>query len=194
MFTLDLLRNKDSSLVEMPPPPSDVASDASSQQDVGEDFDAMTTGTGDNEFASTRRKNEQDSVSQRINDELTRVMKLLESPTKSEEGVGESVDRSHYIGTVAGHTVENGSALGNDEANNSCYEGLSVIANDESEPDETNPLRHMIEALSHCRDILLKARSHNGMPSNSSDGNEKVAAGWNSAEEEESSLVTEQID
>ena len=54
MFTLDLLRNKDSSLVEMPPPPSDVASDASSQQDVGEDFDAMTTDTGDNEFASKR--------------------------------------------------------------------------------------------------------------------------------------------
>lgn len=38
-------------------------------------------------------------------------------------------------------------------------------------------------------------RTHNGMTSNSSDGNEKVAAGWTSAEEEdESSLVTEQID
>ena len=44
-------------------------------------------------------------MSQSINDELTRVMKLLESPTKYEEGVGESVDSSHYIGTVARHTV-----------------------------------------------------------------------------------------
>jgi hypothetical protein len=201
LFTLDLLKNKVSSMLEMPPPPSDVASDSSSHQDVGEDVDAFDIPTGGMQFVSMTEKNEQDAVTQIINDELTRVMKLLESPSNPEEGVGESVDRSHYIGTVEGHPVENDSAPGNDEEDNSGYEGVSVIVSVESEPVETDHLKQMNEALSDCRDILERARSNNGTPSNSPDENDNVdeggskdATGWNAAEDDESSLVTEQID
>ena len=203
LFTLDLLKNKGSSMLEMPPPPSDIASDSSSHQDVGEDVDAFDIPTGGMQFVSMTEKSEQDAMTQIINDELTRVMELLESPSNPEEGVGESVDRSHYIGTVEGHPVENDSALGNDEEDNTGYgyEGVSVIVSGESEPDDTDHLKQMNEALSDCRDILEKARSNNGTPSNSPDekdyvdeGGTKAAAGWNAAEDDASSLVTEQID
>jgi hypothetical protein len=168
---------------------------------VGEDVDAFDIPTGGMQFVSMTENNEQDAVTQIINDELTRVMQLLESPSNPEEGVGESVDRSHYIGTVEGHPVENDSAPGNDEEDNSGYEGVSVIVSVESEPVETDHLKQMNEALSDCRDILERARSNNGTPSNSSDENDNVdeggtkdATGWNAAEDDESSLVTEQID
>ena len=128
-------------------------------------------------------------------------MQLLESPSNPEEGVGESVDRSHYIVMVEGHPVENDSAPGNDEEDNSGYEGVSVIVSVESEPVENDHLKQMNEALSDCRDILERARSNNGTPSNSPDENDYVdeggtkdATGWNAAEDDESSLVTEQID
>ena len=59
----------------------------------------------------------------------------------------------------------------------------------------------MNEALSDCRDILEKAGSNHGTPSNSPDENSHVNEGganaatvWNAAKDDESSLVTEQID
>ena len=66
LFTLDLLKNKVSSMLEMPPPPSDVASDSSSHQDVGEDVDAFDIPTGGMQFVSMTEKNEQDAVTQRL--------------------------------------------------------------------------------------------------------------------------------
>jgi hypothetical protein len=59
----------------------------------------------------------------------------------------------------------------------------------------------MNEALSDCRDILEKAQSNSWTPSYSPDENDYVdeggtkdATGWNATKNDESSLVTEQID
>jgi hypothetical protein len=201
-FALDLLRNKDSPMVDMPPPPSDVASVSSSQQDLEEILAAVDNimPGGEMDFALTREKSERDAISQSIKDELSRVIAILESPENAEEGgVGESVDRSHYIGTVEGRTVvEDNSAHGNDAADTSGYEGISVIVSDEPEPDENDHMRQMNEALSDCRDILEKARSSNkGMPSNACNDPEggTDGDGWNAIiEDEDSSLMTEIID
>ena len=58
--------NKGSYMLEMPPPPSDVVSDSSSHQDVGEDVDAIDIPTGGMQFVSMTEKNEQDAVTQRL--------------------------------------------------------------------------------------------------------------------------------
>jgi len=120
--TMNMLRNKDSSLLEMPPPPSDAASDSSSLQDSvldeGEE-DEQHLATAEQEQLSSssstlypnippavsgienapmREKNEQDAVSQSINDELTKVMKLLKSPRLKEmSGQNDDVSRESTI-------------------------------------------------------------------------------------------------
>ena len=58
--------NKGSYMLEMPPPPSDVVSDSSSHQDVGEDVDAIDIPTGGMQFVSMTEKNEQYAVTQRL--------------------------------------------------------------------------------------------------------------------------------
>ena len=109
LYTLDMLRTKDSSLLELPPPPSDAESDTSSQQDaiLGDGANEQQFGTvrdvypsspmvtsspiipakGGTEDALARGNSEQDTVSQCINDELIKVMELLQSPKSSAEKV-----------------------------------------------------------------------------------------------------------
>jgi hypothetical protein len=201
----DNLRDNSNGLaVDMPPPPSDVASDASSQQDLEVELDRVNNimpwwGTS---FVPTREASEQYAISHSINDELRMITQLLESAENAAEGeAGVSVDRSHYIGTVEGHTVVgNDYTLREDETKTSCYEGVSVIVNCEPEPHENEHLRQMNEALSDCRDILEKARSlNNGMPNENNDDNDEIGVvkdghGWNAAiEDETSSLMTELI-
>lgn len=159
LFTLDVLRDKDKSLLVMPPPPSDVASDSSSQKDdLEEDYDMVenscsTTPVSGMKDAPRRGKNEQESITQSITDELTKVMQLLQSPydeLSDEDGASHmSVDESvMHIGTVAGHNnraekeEENfpptESSFNDVEPSNTavsevddCYDGLNVLMTDE---------------------------------------------------------------
>jgi hypothetical protein len=90
-------------------------------------------------------------ATQDINDEWTKIMKLLNNSSDSE-------GHSHYIGTVAGHNLESKTWETNDTANVK-YDGLSVIIQDE---------------------LLEPVRN-------------KTDTRKSSDEEDESSLVTEQI-
>ena len=192
LFTLDMLRDKDKSLLVMPPPPSDVASDSSSQRDEDlevEDYDALLPVAGEmNEHEGT--------VSQSITDELTKVMKLLQSPhcddpSDEEEGgvvVGEneSVDESvMHIGTVAGHHTGGAEEEDENETTTPNYDGLNVLMtngpivdNDDNEDamneddfddGQTNRnqyyLAQMMEVASDCMNIIDNAQQQN----NSSD-------------------------
>ena len=193
LFTLDMLRDKDKSLLVMPPPPSDVASDSSSQRDEDlevEDYDALLlpAAGGMNEHEGT--------VSQSITDELTKVMKLLQSPhcddpSDEEEGgvvVGEneSVDESvMHIGTVAGHHTGGAEEEDENETTTPNYDGLNVLMNDgpivdnddnedamnedDFDDGQTNRnqyyLAQMMEVASDCMNIIDKAQQQN----NSSD-------------------------
>jgi hypothetical protein len=58
--------NKGSSMLEMPPPPSNIVSDSLSHQDVGEDVGAIDIPTGGMQFVSMTEKNEHDAVTQRL--------------------------------------------------------------------------------------------------------------------------------
>ena len=215
LFTLDMLRNKDSSLLQMPPPPSDAASDSSySQQDVGiDDVDNIgepivpaDSGVSGIENVRMREKNEQDAVSQSINNELSKVMELLKSTESTDDG-------SHaHIGTVLDGVP--GSATKNTASRPyEGPEGLNVLVDDAStdaEPDENDPMKQMNNALTDCMDILEKARvQHHQQPQAPSTNTEKtnkkggVAAAYlealsrkNSVDdgEEESSLVTQRLD
>ena len=90
LFTMDMLRNKDTNLLEMPPPPSDVASDSShSHQD---DVDSLGEPIVRSDAVFTMRdKSEQEAVTQTINNELSKVMELLKSPEAETSSVGINV-------------------------------------------------------------------------------------------------------
>eukprot|EP00584_Thalassiosira_punctigera_P023531 CAMPEP_0172575784 /NCGR_PEP_ID=MMETSP1067-20121228/137389_1 /TAXON_ID=265564 ORGANISM="Thalassiosira punctigera, Strain Tpunct2005C2" /NCGR_SAMPLE_ID=MMETSP1067 /ASSEMBLY_ACC=CAM_ASM_000444 /LENGTH=365 /DNA_ID=CAMNT_0013368437 /DNA_START=39 /DNA_END=1136 /DNA_ORIENTATION=+ len=127
--TMDLLRNMDRSLLEMPPPPSDAASESSASQ-LQDDVFGADEEDDDRQvyFASngiqnvlTREKIEQDAVSRCINDELNKVMNLLNSPNMEGQARVQEGDlmekevragrRKHdpafvYIGNVKGPSVE----------------------------------------------------------------------------------------
>lgn len=107
LFALDMIKNKDSSLLVMPPPPSDAASDSSSRKDPQQlsaesdsdsIFDEKTDddGYGDmpQNYATSADKVErdvqnyhraQDIVSQSINEELTKVMALLRNSSDDDD-------------------------------------------------------------------------------------------------------------
>lgn len=87
LFTMDMLRNKDTNLLEMPPPPSDVASDSShsSVDSLGEPIVRSDT------VFTMREKSEQEAVTQTINNELSKVMELLKSPEAETSSVGINV-------------------------------------------------------------------------------------------------------
>jgi len=210
LFTLDMLRNKDSSLLEMPPPPSDAASDSSSQQDVGEDVDNIIPASSSGiEHAPMREKNEQEAVSQCINDELTKVMELLKSPenlTGQAAEAGRSMDESVvHIGNVNGSPAVS-ATMENDEDGLSGptpttadpYDGLSVLMDEESstdaESDLNDPLKEMNNALSDCMDILEKARLQGRDLSNDPYAEKDAAAENYGEEEDELSLVSEKLD
>jgi len=186
LFALDPLLNKDSSLLEMPPPPSDIASDSESQQDVGEeDGEAGVTPSCDNELASdmTRGKIGQDVATQDINDEWTKIMKLLNNSSDSE-------GHSHYIGTVAGHNLESKTWETNDTAN-AKYDGLSVIIQDELEPvsnkfDTRNSADEEDESSLDAERVIVQEEFEGAKPCETDTRNF-------ADEEDESSLVTEQI-
>ena len=186
LFALDLLRNKDSSLLEMPPPPSDIASDSESQQDVGEeDGEAGVIPSCDNILASdmTRGTIGQDVATQDINDEWTKIMKLLNNSSDSE-------GHSHYIGTVAGHNLESKTWETNDTAN-AKYDGLSVIIQDELEPvsnkfDTRNSADEEDESSLDAERVIVQEEFEGAKPCETDTRNF-------ADEEDESSLVTEQI-
>jgi hypothetical protein len=105
LITLDMIRNKDNSLLVLPPPPSDAASDSSSYQDTKnlyvesenlmgdfeddpeEDSYAMPSNwTGNQNYSQNVCNGDavgQVEVSKSINDELSKVMELLKSPVKN---------------------------------------------------------------------------------------------------------------
>ncbi len=224
LFTLDMLRNKDKSLLVMPPPPSDIASDTSSQKDdLEEDYDIVENNIGI-EYAPMREKDEQESVSQSITDELTKVMQLLRSDDQS-AGYTSMDESVMHIGTVAGHhTVAEEDvppAASSDDieppaaVDNACYDGLNVLMNDgpivddgdgdndvnEDPNDNTNHyLTEMNEAVSDCMHILDKAQMQNRQSSSICDeaiSDKEVAVGTTvtvAAVDDESSLVTQTLD
>ncbi|KAL7438189.1 hypothetical protein ACHAXH_009679, partial [Discostella pseudostelligera] len=224
LFTLDMLRNKDKSLLVMPPPPSDIASDTSSQKDdLEEDYDIVENNIGI-EYAPMREKDEQESVSQSITDELTKVMQLLRSDDQS-AGYTSMDESVMHIGTVAGHhTVAEEDvppAASSDDieppaaVDNACYDGLNVLMNDgpivddgdgdndvnEDPNDNTNHyLTEMNEAVSDCMHILDKAQMQNRQSSSIGDeaiSDKEVAVGTTvtvAAVDDESSLVTQTLD
>jgi hypothetical protein len=187
LFALDLLRNRDSSLLDMPPPPSDIASDSESQQDVGEeDGNAGVIPLCDNELAldMTRGNIEQDAVTQDINDEWTKIMKLLNTSSNSE-------DHSHYIGTVAGHNLES-KTWETDDTANAKYEGLSVLIQDNLEPvrpckvDTRKSADEEDESSLDAERVINQEEFKVVKPCETDTRN-------SADEEDESSLVTEQI-
>jgi len=119
LFALDMIKNKDSSLLVMPPPPSDAASDTSSRKDpqqlsVESDSDSIfdekteDDGYGDMppNFATSADQVErevqnhhgaQDIVSQSINEELTKVMALLRNSSDDDDDPDVfDIQESHY--------------------------------------------------------------------------------------------------
>lgn len=182
LFALDLLRKKDTSLLEMPPPPSDIASDSESQ-DVGEEDGVV--GVIPNELASdmTSRIIEQDAATEDINDEWTKIMQLLNTSNNSE-------DHSHYIGTVAGHNIESNTAWETYDTANAKYDGLSVLIQDELDPvrcktDARKSADEEDEPLLNAERVFNQEEFEEVKP---------CETARNSADEEdESSLVTEQI-
>ena len=169
LFTLDMLRNKDSTLLEMPPPPSDAASDSSYTSHSDADVDSIGEPKGVRaneartqiESAPMRARDEQDAVSQSINNELSKVMQLLKNDSSS-ESLPPASD-SVIGGTTESHigTVMEGAAKTN---NAGAYEGLNIIVDadvsTDTSVDENDPLQQMNTALTDCMDILEKARSH----------------------------------
>ena len=90
LFTMDMLRNKDTNLLEMPPPPSDVASDSSHSHP--DDIDSLGEPIVRSDTVFTmREKSEQEAVTQTINNELSKVMELLKSPEAETSSVGINV-------------------------------------------------------------------------------------------------------
>lgn len=223
LFTLDMLRNKDKSLLVMPPPPSDIASDTSSQKDdLEEDYDIMVESNIGIEHAPMREKDEQESVSQSITDELTKVMRLLRSDDQS-AGYTSMDESVMHIGTVAGHhtVADHDAPASSDNAeppaaeDDACYDGLNVLMNDgpivndgdgdndvnEDPNDNTNHyLTEMNEAVSDCMDILDKAQMQNRELSIIGDDaipDKEVAVGTTvtvAVVDDESSLVTQTLD
>ena len=90
LFTMDMLRNKDTNLLEMPPPPSDVASDSSHSHPDDVDSLGEPIVRSDTVF-TMREKSEQEAVTQTINNELSKVMELLKSPEAETSSVGINV-------------------------------------------------------------------------------------------------------
>jgi len=90
LFTMDMLRNKDTNLLEMPPPPSDVASDSSHSHQDDVDSLGEPIVRSDTVFPM-REKSEQEAVTQTINNELSKVMELLKSPEAETSSVGINV-------------------------------------------------------------------------------------------------------
>lgn len=90
LFTMDMLRNKDTNLLEMPPPPSDVASDSSHSHPDDVDSIGEPIVRSDTVF-TMREKSEQEAVTQTINNELSKVMELLKSPEAETSSVGINV-------------------------------------------------------------------------------------------------------
>ncbi|KAL7537820.1 hypothetical protein ACHAXR_011978, partial [Thalassiosira sp. AJA248-18] len=231
-----MLRNKDSSLLDMPPPPSDAASDSSSRPDDDDDgmveddnFPADPTSlhpiipasASGIENAPMRKKNEQDAVSQSINEELNKVMKLLGGPAaaksqeenEDEEGMdettepGQSMDESvTHIGNVNEPAHLNDTPIVADGApassengkvgeQNDQDPGLNVLIDDAStdaEPDEDDPLKLANNTLSDCINILEKARVHSKASSSLYANNDY--GGVDAATEKEANEVEEEED
>ena len=169
---------------------------------IGEPIVPTDSGVSGIENVPMREKNEQDAVSQSINNELSKVMELLKSTD----------DGSHvHIGTVS-DGIPGSPATKN--AASRPYEGLNVLVDDAStdaEPDENDPMKQMNNALTDCMDILEKARVHHHQrpqaPStntaNTTNKKGGVAAAYlealsrkNSVDDgdEDSSLVTQRLD
>ena len=169
-----------------------------------------------------REKDEQESVSQSITDELTKVMRLLRSDDQS-AGYTSMDESVMHIGTVAGHhtVADQDAPASSDNAeppaaeDDACYDGLNVLMNDgpivndgdgdndvnEDPNDNTNHyLTEMNEAVSDCMDILDKAQMQNRELSIIGDDaipDKEVAVGTTvtvAAVDDESSLVTQTLD
>ena len=212
LFAFDMVRNKDSSMFVMPPPPSDAASDASSQQDAKHLYDESDCNSEIDEekveddlfeesptsypiAGNIERNNhlapvgiyhsEHDEVSQSINDELSKVMELLRTPTKADETEFLDVDETHNIPDYPSNDitseihndvptsketsttrVEEGYNIPSIDADkppvvDDTYDGMNILVDDvstDAEPDEDNPLKLMNSTLSDCMDILDKVR------------------------------------
>jgi hypothetical protein len=195
-----MLRSKDSSLLDLPPPPSDAESDcSSSQKECATEDDKYPSVAGLAAAASggianapMREKNEQDAVSQSINDELSKVMKLLGhkdgAAAKSSEPSFNVDDTVVHIGNVKEPALDGDTSSAPDGVNVLIEEGGNESVEDE-EDDENDPLKLMSDTLGDCIDILEKAKQqHRSTTPSPSDSNE------NKDEEEESSLVTQRLD
>ena len=141
----------------------------------------------DNELLAldmTRGNIEQDAVTQDINDEWTKIMKLLNTSSNSE-------DHSHYIGTVAGHNLES-KTWETDDTANAKYEGLSVLIQDNLEPvrpckvDTRKSADEEDESSLDAERVINQEEFKVVKPCETDTRN-------SADEEDESSLVTEQI-
>ena len=182
LITLDMITSIDS----MPPPPSDVASDSSSVQDVNNlemDHNMIENEAEDRLLvhakalsALTDTQESLETKTDMIQAELSRVMQLLQTPSRELEAGGyTSPDSSADLyfhsesDTESASLASNVSVLGGVTREDPTQEKVVHPAQDlretdegmsddsDSENDENDPLNAMNSALKDCIDILDKA-------------------------------------
>ncbi len=135
----NMRKARDTSLMEMPPPPSDAASETSSQPDFPSDpfyGEDAQDGTGDGE-----------RYQKAINDELNKVIMILNEPAteddKMENGDDDKMYDVPYLQSAPSEDAGDHTDLGSMQS--------SVLSEDD-------PVKLMNAALDDCMEILNKAR------------------------------------
>lgn len=136
-----LKKAKNPSFMTMPPPPSDAASETSSQSDLPSDND----GSGG-------------SYQKAINDELNKVMMILNQPATTEGGKMENEEDDNSEGSDPISNIYDVPYLQSATSKGAgAHTDGSVQSSDLS---DTDPVKLMNEALDDCMAILDKARPH----------------------------------
>ena len=142
-----MIKSKDASFMDMPPPPSDAASENSSQQDFPSDplegHDVHHPGTDE-------------SYKKAINDELTKVMMILNDGDAAED------DNTVDLGSIGDGDVSADSNVYDVPHLQATSEDADVNADESvqsfSDLSEDDPVKLMNSALDDCMKILDKAR------------------------------------
>jgi len=142
----DMIKTKGASFMDMPPPPSDAASENSSQQDFPSDPFYENYGSGE-------------SYQKEINDELNKVMLILNEPTTEDDKMeNEGDDNSEDHGSI-GDPIFN--IYDVPYLQSATSRGAAAHADgsvQSSVLSEDDPAKLMSSALDDCMAILDKAR------------------------------------
>lgn len=162
LIALDMMKNDD-----MPPPPSDVASDSSSYQDdkladIDQNLHFDSLGGFEDRLIHNAKSNRIEDVcsktkSEMINDELSKVMKLLQTPSKDgadaecygspessaeiyiqSESDTESASLASFVSALGGITKENKPQASGDDNSVSSIEALNNTVSFPQDRKEAN--------------------------------------------------------